>query len=247
MASPFGQNALKKAPIPKPTNPTLAPTVSQTLRTPGLSKISFRLGSVEVTGMQFSQVAQAVDSGRIKCWTVDEFESQGTDELPDGRLVESRYGIQSNAMLFSRADYGKKPGEDQTIVHESVHAAFDLMVPAKKTMTTLSIEDEAAAVLAAAFYIRLCGKQEHGFKLGGGGEAEALELVDQAVRDPGVFNVVNGKFFFTPEETQALRYAVSMSRNYKKFIDKTDGLPTDRTGAVYTYNGVPVCGKKGCK
>lgn len=245
MANPFGNIPLRKT--PRPTNPTLAATVSQTLRQPGLMRIAFKLGSVQVNGIQFSQVAQAVESGRIKCWTVEEFESQGKDELPDGRMVESRYGVESNAMLFFRDDYGKGPGEDQTIVHESVHAAFDLAVPAKNKVSNLSIEDEAAAVLAAAFYIKLCNKEEHGFKLGGGGESEALTLAEQALRDPGVFNVLNDMIFFTPEETEPLRYAVSVSRNYRKFIDKEDGRPTDRTGARYTYDGVAVCGKNGCK
>ena len=244
MASPFAKNILKKkAPEPKATNSTLASTVVETLKHSALSQINFKLGNVEISGIQFAQVAQAVESSRIKCWTVEEFESQGDDDLPDGKLVNARYKIERNAMLFSRENFGKASGEDQTIVHESVHAALDLSVPVKKTITTLRIEDEAAAILATAFYIKLSGKEEHGFKLGGGGEAEALELAEQAIRDPGVYTVVNGRFVFTPEELEPLRYAVSVSRNYRKFIDKADGLPTDRSGAKYTYDGVALCGK----
>lgn len=244
MATPFGKSLLKKkASAPKATNPTLAPTVVEILKHSALSQINFKLGNVEVNGMQFLDVARAVESGRIKCWTVEEFEFQEDDDLPDGRLVNAQYKTNRNAMLFSRENFGKASGEDQTIVHESVHAALDLSVPAKKTITTLAIEDEAAAILATAFYIKLSGKEERGFKLGGGGEAEALELAEQAVRDSGVYTKVNDKFIFTPEELEPLKYAVSVSRNFRKFIDKSDGLPSDRSGAKYTYDGVALCGK----
>jgi hypothetical protein len=228
------------------TNRTLASTVSQILRQPGLMEIAFALGNVQVSGGQFRQVAQAVDAGRIKCWSVDEFTPQGSDEVPDGRTVHARYGIDNNAMLFARPDFGKLPGEDQTIVHEAVHAGFDLSVSAGKKRSTLSIEDEAAAVLTTAFYIKLCKKELSGFRLGGGGEAEAWEIAEQAVRDPGLYTVRHGRYYFTLEETESLRYAVSVSRNYKKFIG-SDGLPTDNSTALYIYDGVPVCTRHSCK
>src|SRR5690349_19942795 len=114
MASPFGESLLKKkkASAPKATNSTLASTVAEVLKHSSLSQINFKLGNVEVNGMQFSQVAQAVESGRIKCWTVEEFESKGDLDLPDGRLVNAQYKPARNAMLFSRENFGKASGED---------------------------------------------------------------------------------------------------------------------------------------
>lgn len=228
-----------------PTNKTLAATVSTILRQAPLAEIAFQLGSVQVTGTDFAKVAQAVEAGRIKCWAVNEFKSQGSGALPNGRTVNARYDIDRNAMLFSSTNFGTGGGQDQTIVHEAVHSAIDLFTPLRSQLRTLKIEDEAAAILATAFYIRLCKKELSGFPLGGGGEAEALDLVDQALRDPGVFTFTGGRYYFTPEETEPLRYAVAMSRNFKKYIG-SDGRPTDDSTAIYIYNGVPACPKGGC-
>ncbi len=224
----------------------LAATVSTILRQSRLSEIAFQLGSVQVTGTNFAQVAQAVEKGRIKCWAVNEFKAQALAALPNGRVVNARYEIDNDAMLFSSAHFGSRAGEDQTIVHEAVHAAIDLSTPGRSKHTTLKIEDEAAAILATAFYIRLCEKDLSGFTLGGGGEAEALQLATQALRDPGMYTVTRGRYYFTPAETEALCYAVSMSRNLKKYTG-SDGLPTDDSTAVYVYNGVPACPKGGCR
>lgn len=231
--------------VPAPTNRMLAAKVSEILRRPGLLEIAFQLGRIQVTGMMFQQVAQAVTTGRIKCWTVAEFSSQGRDDLVGGRRIEAEYKTKPNAMVFQRADYGSVPSEEQTIVHEAVHAALDLSV-ARGKLLTLSIEDEAAATLASAFYIKLCNPNEDGFRMGGGGHAEALELAEQALKYPGNYAVAKGRYLFTDNETEALRYAVATARKFNKHIG-SDGLPTDASGAIYTYEGVPVCGKSGCK
>lgn len=228
-----------------PTNRTLVSKVGEVLARLGLMEIAFQLGRIEVTGAKLQQVAQAVATGRIKCWTVAEFNSQGRDDLVGGQKIEAEYRTTPNAMVFLRADYGNKPSEEQTIVHEAVHAALDLSV-ARGRLATLSIEDEAAATLASAFYIKLCNPVEDGFRMGGGGHAEALELAEQALIYPGNFTVVKGRYMFTDPETQALRYAVATARKFNKHIG-SDGLPTDNSGAIYTYEGVPVCGKSGCK
>ena len=231
--------------VPTPTNRMLAAKVSEILRRPGLLEIAFQLGRIQVTGMMFQQVAQAVTTGRIKCWTVAEFSSQGRDDLVGGRRIEAEYKTKPNAMVFQRADYGSVPSEEQTIVHEAVHAALDLSV-ARGKLLTLSIEDEAAATLASAFYIKLCNPNEDGFRMGGGGHAEALELAEQALKYPGNYAVAKGRYLFTDNETEALIYAVATARKFNKHIG-SDGLPTDASGAIYTYEGVPVCGKSGCK
>jgi len=227
-----------------PTNQALALKVSQILRQPGLLEIAFQLGRIELTGAQFQQVAEAVAAGRIKCWTVAEFNSQGRDDLVGGRRIEAEYQTKPNAMVFLHAGYGNRPSEEQTIVHEAVHAAFDLSV-ARGRLATLSIEDEAAATLASGFYIKLCNPLEDGFRMGGGGHAEALELAEQALKYPGNFTVEKGRYMFTDIDTEPLRYAVATARKFNKHIG-SDGLPTDNSGAIYTYEGVPVCGKKGC-
>ena len=225
------------------TNRTLASNVSAILRRPGLLEIAFTLGRIKVTGAMLFQVAQAVDSGRIKCWTANEFKSRGRGETVGNSLIEAKYRSKPNAMVFLRENYGSTPSEEQTIVHESVHAALDLSTSGK--LTTLSVDDEAAATLASAFYIILCKRAVGGFALGGGGHAEALELAEQALKFPGNFAVKDGMFYFTEFDVASLKQAVAASRGFNKFIGD-DGLPTDNSAAVYIYEGVALCGKTGC-
>ena len=245
MANPFATPSTPKS--PKPTNPVLAATASRILRQPGLANINFELGGLKVSGLQFAQVAAAIESSRIKCWTVKEFESQGSEQLAPGMIVNARYRIEPNAMLFSSDDFGTNPGEDRTIVHEAVHAAFDLEAPVGKQTQTLSIDDESAAVVAVAFYIRLCNRPIGGFLMDADGpEKPALELVDRLAERSGPVPVWRGPFRFSAEDIQPIRNGTARKWNYTKYIDK-DGHQADDSGAIYTYDGVPVCSKKGCK
>ena len=245
MANPFPTTSAPKA--PKPTNPALAATVVRILRQPGLTNMNFELGGLRVSGPQFARVADAIEAGRIKCWTVTEFESQGVNGLAPGMVVNARYGIDSNAMLFSSEDFGTNPGEDRTIVHEAVHAAFDLDAPVGKKTQTLSIDDEAAAVVAVAFYIRLCNKPVGGFLMDADGpEKPALDLVDRIADRRGPVPVWRGPYRFSLEDTRPIRDGAARKWNFNKFRD-TDGSQVDNSGARYVYDGVPLCSKKGCK
>lgn len=245
MANPFATTFAPK--VPKPTNRALAATASGILRQPGLAMINFQFGGLTVNGPQFARVADAIDAGRIKCWTVREFQSQGADELAPGMIVNAQYQITPNAMLFSSDDFGLNPGEDRTIVHEAVHAAVDLNAPIGKKTQTLSIDDEAAAVMAVAFYIRLCNKPIGAFMMDADGpEKPALELIDRLADTSGPTPVWRGPYVFSPEDMQPIRDGSAKKWNFNQFIGK-DGHWTDNSGARYVYDGVPVCGKKGCK
>lgn len=231
-----------------PTNGKLVSTVTQILWQPGLAGINFQLGGLMVAGSQFGRVAEAVGSGRIKCWTAEQFGSQGADELAPGMTVNARYEVKPNAMVFSSDSFGTGPGEDRTIVHEAVHAAFDLDAPvgAKTKTQTLSADDEAAAVLAVAFYIRLCSKPVGGFLMEADGpERPALALVDRLGVKPGG-PLRPRPYVLNIQDTQPIRTAVAAKWRFTTFID-SDGRFTDNTGAKYTYDGVPVCPKAGCK
>lgn len=234
--------ANKFAPKPlTPTNALLVATVTKLLRTPELAQINFKLGKLDVQGSRFRDVANAIDAGRIKCWTVAEFKSQGRDELAPGKIVEARYEIKTNAMLFSSADYGTNPGEDRTVVHEAVHAAFDLATAKGKTVQSLSIDDEAAAVIAVAFYIRFCNRPIGGFLMDAEGpEKPALALVDRLLSSNSGNPAVPGSYNLTVEDTMEVRNAVAVSRRFNTYIG-SDGLLTDDSGALYTYDGVPAC------
>lgn len=229
------------------TNTRLAATVSGILRQPGLARINFQFCGLTVNGSQFKQVADAVDTGRIKCWTVTEFKSQGNDELAPGMIVNAQYQIKPNAMVFSSESFGSGPGEDRSIVHEAVHAAFDLVAPTGKKSPTLSIDDEATAVVAVAFYIRLCNKPIGGFLMDADGpEKPALDLVDGVADRTGAIPMWTGPYIFNAADVQSVRTGAAAKWNFTSFID-VDGRPTDSSKAKYIYDGVPVCSKTGCK
>lgn len=223
------------------TNKILTETVLEILRQPGLARLGFQLGGLLVTGQKLAAVTEAIQCGKIACLTVSEFKSQGADELVAGMSVAARYEIKNNAMVFESANYGKAPGEDRTIVHESVHAMFDLHAGPKGAQN-LAVEDEAAAVLTEAFYIRLCDKRVGGFKMMAEGPQEAaLDLVDGLLA--GNLNTIPGTFLLKPEQTQMLLRATAKDWNFTKYVGK-DGLPTDNSKARYVYDGIVKCSAK---
>jgi hypothetical protein len=219
------------------TNDILAKTVIGILRQPGIATIGYQLGGLLVTGAKLAMVARAIEEGKIECRDVTSFESQG--DLAAGTVVEARYDVDANAILFPDANYGTKGGQqERTIVHEATHAMFDLYSPGKKTRT-LAIDDEAAAVLVEAFYIRLCNKPKGAFTMMvDGPQDEALKLVDDVLLDRK-----SGTYFLKPNQTKALRDAVAKDWNFTKYI-ASDGLPTDDSRRKYGYNGVDRCTAK---
>jgi len=222
------------------TNEKLKATVLTILRRPGIWKIGFQLGALCVTGQRYAMVARAIADGSIECQSVDKFESQGPDALADGMVTEARYDIKNNAMLFPRADYGNSPMEERAIFHETTHAMFDLFANSHDDRT-LAIDDESAAVLAEALYLRLCDRPVGGFAMmiEGRGE-EALKLADKMMAETGDFEKDKRTYFLRPEQTQRLREEVAKDWHYTKFIG-SDGLATDATRVQYIYDGVVKC------
>jgi hypothetical protein len=186
-------------------------------------------------------VAKAIEEGKIECHAVDKFASQGKDELAAGMTTAARYSADLNAMMFSREDYGsKKVKEEFTIVHEATHAIFDLFANSTNERT-LAIDDEAAAVLAEALYIRLCDKPPGNFAMFiDGPQDEALKLADKMMAETGDFERNKRTYFLKPLQTEKLRNAVAIDWHFTKYIG-SDGYPTDATGTKYIYNGVVKC------
>jgi hypothetical protein len=224
------------------SNNALKNTVLRILRTPGMEKIGFQLGALTVTGQKIALVAQAIDVGRIECRTVGEIKVDGPISPGKGNVIEARYKEELDAMLFRDESYGTGPGENRTIVHEAVHAAFDLLAPRSK-FKTLAIEDESAAVLTEAIYIKVCNKPVGGFRM----EVEGPQW--QAWNLAGLMSTATDEFTkggiyaLDPSETADLREAVAKSWGFTKVKDSTGY--TDNRGALYMYNGVVKCSKTG--
>lgn len=222
------------------TNQKLVQTVLRILRQPGVWKIGFDLAGLTVTGMRYSMVAKAIEDGKIECRAVDKFESQGKDALAPGMVTVATYKAELNAMLFSREDYGSKISEERVIFHEATHAIFDLFAKSSDDRT-LAINDESAAVLAEALYLRCCDKNPGNFAMFiDGPQDEALKLADKMMAETGDFERDKRTYFLKPPQTQKLRAAVAEDWHFTKYIG-SDGYPTDATGTQYVYDGVVKC------
>jgi hypothetical protein len=215
------------------TNEALKTTVTGILNRPCLAKINFSLNGLLVTGARLAVVARAVNEAQIRCIVVSAFTAAG--QPAKGNVIEAHYDTDTHAMQFERQNYGVTSiSERATIVHEATHAMFDLCAPADNA-TQLSIDDEAAAALAAALYVRLC---ENGHTGGfgmeiDGPEGQALKLADVIISET---TGQEGKltYVLTPVQTQDLRAAVAAKYMFIQYVDD-DGRPTDNSGHVYTY------------
>ncbi len=226
------------------TNQTLANTVIRILRQPGLAKIGFTLNGLSVTGHGYGLVAKAIEEKKIECRVVDKFESQGSAELAAGSTVEARYNVDANAMLLPREDYGSVNHlEEASVVHEATHAIFDLAATSCNTRT-LAIDDESAAIFAQALYLKLCEKNQGNFTMMEP-QDEAMKLVRNLMAETNNFQTYTRPYVLDPIEIQWLRNAVAKAWNFTK--TEENGVPYDRSGAQYIYNGVAKCRKKAAK
>jgi len=219
-------------------NEVLAKTVTRILRQPGVEKISFTLNALTVSGAQYGQVANAIDDGRITCELAASFEA-APGQLAPGTVIDAQYREKKNAMLFERQNFASTGliTEETSIVHEATHALFDLLTQ-KKGYRTLAIDDESAAFLAAALYIRRCGKNPKGWaSFIDSPEYEALKLADQMI----AAEADGQPFPLGPQTTQKLRDAVA--KQYR-FVRSADGTADD-SGMKYVYDGVARCAAHG--
>jgi hypothetical protein len=230
------------------TNRTLVATALGVLRNPGIWKIGFDLHGLGVTGQRYIMVAKAIEEGKIACEWVDKFVLKPGEKLPPGTVVGAVYDPDRNAMFFPREDYGSASIYEQTVIlHEATHAIFDLFAKSGDDRV-LAVEDESAAVLAQALYLRLCVADDpgtsmaiHRFAMSIDGPGEnALKLADKMMADTGDFEKDKRTYFLRPDQTLKLRGAVAIEWG---LVRETlpDGTVSDRTGVLSIYNGVVTC------
>jgi hypothetical protein len=222
------------------TNQTLAATAARILRQPFVQKIGFDLNGLTVTGMRYSMVAKAIEDGKIECRVEADIKPTNKDELAPDTKIEAQYRASQNAMVFPSSSYGSLGWEERTIFHEATHAIFDLFATSANDRT-LAIDDETAAVLAEAHYVRLCPRPTGNFAMWVDGRGErALKIVDKMMAETGDFERKRGTYFLMPQQTASLREAVAADWHFVKYID-SQGYPTDSTGVQYIYDGVVSC------
>jgi hypothetical protein len=222
------------------SNPVLVNTALRVLRQSGIWKIAFDLHGLTVTGQRYAMVARAIADGKIACEAVDTMPVNAAQKLAPGTKVGALYNPDQNTIYFPREDYGKINIYEQTvIVHEATHAIFDLFA-ATSNDQVLAIEDESAAVLAQALFLRLCTNNDsvaiHRFSMMIDGPGDlALKLADRMMTETGDFEKDKRTYFLRSEQTAKLRAAVAQEWNLIKDGD------SDRSGIVSIYNGVVAC------
>ena len=112
------------------------------LRSPEAQKIDFHFGIMNVTGVGFLRVADAVSRNKIGI---------RLGMVSPGAAAEfSRWVFD-----FPNGQYGRFPLEEATIVHEAVHAMKELILPVAGLVP--NSQNEAAAYVAGALYLRYIG------------------------------------------------------------------------------------------
>jgi hypothetical protein len=226
------------------TNRILAARAAAILRDPGLMRlVGFDLNGLCVSGLRYTVVAQAIEDGRITCAAVDAMPVDPGRRLAPGTVVAALYSPEANTMYFPRETYGEASGyERSTILHEATHALFDLFAGGPEDRV-LAVDDESAAVLAQAFYIRLADETDavHRFTmLVNGPGACALDLADAILGHTAYFQRERRIYVVRPPEAMLLRAAVAREWNLIREV-MPDGTERDRTGIRTIYNGVVTC------
>ena len=227
------------------TNQTLAATVSRILRQPGMMNMGFNMHGLLVTGQYYSMVAAAIEEGRIECLTAKDLPPQRPGQFAAGTVATARYTPSDNRMMFERENFGSRLSEEITIVHEATHAIFDITAPSKKHQT-LAINDESAAVLAEALYIKLCGKPKGNFDMViGDPQYEAWNLANEMMIETENFTIGPKPYVLKVDQTKLLNNAVGLLWNFTLKPEK-GGYADDR-GVKYHYDGVPKCNLRATK
>jgi hypothetical protein len=115
------------------------------LHSPAASRIYFTLGDIVFNSIGFSLVAGAIalkGSGKSKGKGID---VRAVDMK--GGLVASYYRKNRNRLCVPSWAYGTTPEERHSLIHESVHAYFDLL-----KRNTNAVNEEAVAYVAGLLF-----------------------------------------------------------------------------------------------
>jgi hypothetical protein len=218
---------------------TIQETVLSVLSNPGVRKINFNLNGLIVAGHRYALVAALVRSGKIACEVVSQMPVKPGQAPPQGSIVGAMYDPDTNTMYFKRADYGNSgiaAGKERgVILHEATHALFDVFARSGNDQV-LGIDDESAAVLAQALYLRLCEGGDNiaisNFRMAINGSGElALKLADTIL----AANAGERLFNLQPQQMTSFRNQVAVEWDLVKKGN------SNRSGSMTIYDGVITC------
>jgi hypothetical protein len=141
---------------------SLATTIAAIFEGPRAARIHFRLGRLEVSPQRLRGVGQAIKKGDIKVKVAE-----------TGKLLSAAYSPHSDTLTVPN-DKLASVAAQAGVLHEGIHALVDMY----KCKDVTVLNDEAAAYLAEAIYLRAA----HSWVNGGAAEMAIYNAADQLAK-----------------------------------------------------------------
>lgn len=141
---------------------SLASNVAAIFEGPQVARIHFRLGRLEVSPQRLRGVGQAIKKGNIKVVVAK-----------TGKLLSAAYSPHSDTLTLPD-DKLASVSSRAAVLHEGVHALVDMY----KCKEVTVLNDEAAAYLAEAIYLRAA----HSWISGGAVEMAIYDAADKVAK-----------------------------------------------------------------
>lgn len=208
--------------------------VLQVLRSKPIASLDFTLDGRKVSPAMYESVAKAIETKKI---TIMVDKVSGTEsgagaayffELKTGENTIFYDVLALRFSEISRASNGARFKQLADIVHESTHAAFDIL----KTPNMTHLHHETAAYVAGALYQVVLFKSE-------GGDPSKISFGDAkfaAAWDIAKTIAVAGTV--TKQQINAIQTAISTDTLYKDNVKKI--VPNDGVGKDWLINGKKV-------
>jgi hypothetical protein len=187
-------------------------TIVRTLSRPEVHRIHFICGTRTVTSSLFAAVIDRLHKKKLHI-----------DNDPDdiGAGSEAQYSPDLNLFRFNSPFYGETDFEQAVIVHESVHAGFDVIGHGSRF---LQIDDEPSGYLAESFFLLNLG---YSFD-------EIRHVLPLQLAFTIALNMrSNKKVSVSPDDLMFLRNGIARTRITRHGVDTRKGTDKD------TYRGIP--------
>jgi hypothetical protein len=146
---------------------SLADTVAAIFEGPRVARIHFRLGRLEISPQRLRGVGKAIKKGDIKV------------EVHTGKLLGAAYDPHDDTLMVPDDKLASVVSQ-AGVLHEGVHALVDMY----KCKEVTVLNDEAAAYLAEAIYLRAA----HSWVNGGAAEMAIYNAADQIAKAHNLYN-----------------------------------------------------------
>jgi hypothetical protein len=146
---------------------SLADKVAAIFEGPRVARIDFRLGRLEVSPKRLRGVGKAIKKGDIKV------------EVATGTLLGAAYDPHDDTLMVPDDKLASVVSQ-AGVLHEGVHALVDMY----KCKEVTVLNDEAAAYLAEAIYLRAA----HSWVNGGAAEMAIYDAADQIAKAHNLYN-----------------------------------------------------------